>query len=161
MNILKKIITIFGFLFACTSINAQKNLNIEAIFESYGKQEGAVLIELAKDVLENHTKINRYKSMIIPYDPKIADICTNAVKADIKDGIVIMESTKGGKIETAYYCLKKNDNNTDYEYILFTKKNRKITLIYLKGNFQPHKLESELNTLKNLFITVNNKQIKL
>lgn len=151
----------FGFLLACISANAQKNLNIENIFENYGKKEGSVLIELAKDVLGSHTKINRYKSMIISFDSQIADICINAVKTDIKDGTVIMESTKGGKIETAYYCLKRDDNSADYEYILFTKKNKKITLIYLQGDFKPQKLESELNILKNLFITVNNKQIKL
>ncbi|MDR2652148.1 MAG: hypothetical protein LBC68_07520 [Prevotellaceae bacterium] len=161
MNTIKKIIVMSGFLLVCISAIAQKNLNIENIFENYGKKEGSVLIELTKDVLGNYTKINRYKSMIIPFDAEIADICANAVKTDIEDGIIIMESTKKGKIETAYYCLKKNDNNSDYEYILFTKKNKKITLIYLRGDFKPHKLESELNILKNLFITINNKQIKL
>ncbi|MDR1984232.1 MAG: hypothetical protein LBQ28_05350 [Prevotellaceae bacterium] len=161
MNLIKKIIAISGFLLVFISASAQKNLNIKTVFENYGKQEGSVLIELAKDVLTHYTKISQYKSMIIPFDPKIADICTDAIAKDIINGNIMMESKKGGKTETAYYCLHKKENVSDYEYILFTNKNRKITLIYLSGNFEPEQLENELNKLKNLFIKVNNKRIKL
>jgi hypothetical protein len=161
MNKIKKIIVIFGFLFAAFSANAQKNLNIEKVFETYGKQDGSILIELAQDVLKNNTKINRYKSMIIDFDSQIADFCTTAIEKDIKNGSIMMELKKDGKTETAYYCLPKTENNPDYEYILFTNKNQKITLIYVRGVFEPKQLEKELNELKSLFIKVNNKRIKL
>jgi hypothetical protein len=161
MNTTKKIILMLCFLLACLSAGAQKRLNIEVVFENYGKKEGSILIELSKDALGNYTKINRYQSLIINSDPGIADICAMAIINDIKDGSIMLESKKGGKIETAYYCLKKDENVDEYEYILFTNKKQKITLIYLKGDFKPKFLETELNRLKNLFIKVNNKQIKL
>ncbi|MDR3226701.1 MAG: hypothetical protein LBT56_03410 [Prevotellaceae bacterium] len=161
MNTIKKIIVMLGFLLAAFSANAQKNLNIEKIFENYGKQDGSILIELAQDVLKNNTKINRYKSMIIDFDSQIADLCTAAIEKDVKNGNIMMELKKDGKTETAYYCLSKNNDNPNYEYILFTNKNQKITLIYLRGVFEPKQLEKELNELQSLFIKVNNKRIKL
>jgi hypothetical protein len=72
-----------------------------------------------------------------------------------------MESRKNGEIETGYYCLKKKEDSPDCEYILFTRKSRKMTLIYIKGHFPPAQLEKELDKLKNLFLKVNNKRIKL
>jgi hypothetical protein len=65
---------------------------------------------------------------------------------------------------TSYCCLKKKNNSSDqdYEYILFTNnKSKKMTLIYIKGNFPPDQLGKELLELKDLFIKVNNKKIKL
>lgn len=160
MNTIKKIFLSAIFLFACLFAGAQNNLNIETIFQDHGKQKGAILIELAKDVLGNHTQISRYKSLIFPADTGIINATTNAIQKDLKNGKILMENKKDGKIETGYYCLKKPDS-TDYEYILFTDNSRKITLIYLKGKFPPNQLENELNKLKDLFIKVNNKRIKL
>jgi ribulose kinase len=161
MNKLKKIIFVSVFLLACLSLNAQKNLSIDNLFRDYGKQKGSILIELAKDVLGGHTKIVRYRSLITPADSALAGATLNAIREDLKDGTIMMESVKDGKIETGYYCLKKEDDAQDYEYILFTNKLKKMTLIYIKGHFPPSQLENELDTLKNLFIKVNNKQIKL
>jgi hypothetical protein len=161
MNKLKKILFLIPFLFVYFFANAQKELNIETIFKQYGKQEGSVLIELAKDVLENHTKINRYKSLIVSSDSTIVNKTLEAIRKDVENGNILMESNKDGKIETGYYCLKKKDDSPDHEYILFTNKSRKMTLIYIKGGFPPNQLEDELYELKNLFIRVNNKRIKL
>ncbi|MCL1937637.1 MAG: hypothetical protein FWF52_04485 [Candidatus Azobacteroides sp.] len=72
-----------------------------------------------------------------------------------------MESKKDGKIETGYYCIEKKDDSPFFQYILFSQKNRKMTLIYLRGDFPPSQLEEELHKLKDLFIKVNNKRIKL
>ena len=161
MNTLKKIGCLVGLLMLCSGIYAQKDLHIEDLFRDYGKQEGSVLIELAKDVLGNRTKISRYKSLIIPSDTSIANIVMKSIQADLNGGKVLMESTKNGNIETGYYLLKKNDDSSTHEYILFTNKSSKITLIYIKGDFPPDRLERELEKLKDLFIKVNNKRIKL
>jgi hypothetical protein len=158
---LRKIIFLVGFLSACCFAHAQKGLSIDTIFNDYGKREGSILIELAKDVLGHHTKINRYKSLILPANSGVVDSIIEAIRIDSKDGSILMESKKDGKIETGYYCLKKKDNSQDYEYILFTNKSKKMTLIYIKGNFPPNRLEDELDKLKDLFIKVNNKRIKL
>ena len=160
MNRLNKIFLLAVFLLTYVFAGAQNNLNIETIFQDHGKQKGAVLIELAKDVLSGHTQISRYKSLILPSDTGVVNATINAIQKDLKNGKILMENKKDGKIETGYYSLKRQ-NSTDYEYILFTDKSQKMTLIYLKGTFPPDQLEDELNKLKDLFIKVNNKRIKL
>ena len=160
MNGLKKIFLLATFLFTYVFAGAQNNLNIETIFQDHGKQKGAILIELAKDVLSGHTQINRYKSLILPSDTGVVNATINAIQKDLKNGKILMENKKDGKIETGYYWVKRQ-NSTDYEYILFTDKSQKMTLIYLKGAFPPDQLNDELNKLKDLFIKVNNKRIKL
>lgn len=160
MNTMKKIFLSATFLLMYVFAGAQNDLNIETVFQNHGKQKGAILIELAKDVLGGHTQINRYKSMIFPSDTTTVKATVNAIRQDLENGKVLMENKKDGKIETGYYYLKKQDS-PDYEYILFTDKSGKMTLIYLKGKFPPDRLENELNKLKDLFIKVNNKRIKL
>jgi hypothetical protein len=151
-----------AFLLPYVFAGAQNDLHIDTVFQNHGKQKGAILIELAKDVLSGRTQINRYKSMILPADTGMVNVTVNAIRQDLKGGEVLLENIKDGQIETGYYCLKRqNFSLEDYEYILFTHKSRKITLIYLKGKFPPSLLENELNKLKDLFIKVNNKRIKL
>jgi hypothetical protein len=145
----------------CIVANAQDGLHIEQIFNDYGKQEGSILIELAKDVLGHRTRINYYKSLINPAGTEIQTVVEKAVQADMEGSNIIVVSQANGKMETVCYNLKKPKGSTDYEYILFKNKSKKLTLIYLKGNFPPDQLDWELNELKNLFIKVNNKQIKL
>jgi hypothetical protein len=154
------------FVFCCLLLGflpcyAQKSLNIEAIFGDYGKRDGSVLIELAKDVLGGHSRIKRYKSLIIPSDSAIVRASMEAIRKDLKDGRILMESRENGRVEVGYYCLTKAEHAREYEYVLFTNKLKKMTLIYISGRFPPHNLEDELSKLKNLFIKVNNKQIKL
>ncbi|MDR0834891.1 MAG: hypothetical protein LBN93_12065 [Candidatus Symbiothrix sp.] len=165
MNTLKRFLLLLAFALPSFAAGAQEGLNIEKIFDDYGKQKGSTLIELAKDVLGNHTKISRYKSLIIPVDSMILNTTRVAILNDFVkhsgNGVVLMESKKDGKIESATYSLGKIGNSSTYEYILFTCKAQKMTLIYIKGNFPPEKLDSELQKLKDLFIKVNNKRIKL
>jgi len=161
MNTLTKLIFLSNFLLASTFVSAQKDLNIATIFDDYGKLEGSILIELAKDVLGNNTKIEHYKSLIILPTSENKEAIEEAIQKDIEGSKKIMETRKDGKIETAYYCLKKKKNSSGYQYILFNSRDEKMTLIYVKGDFPPSKLEKELETLKDLFIKINNKRIKL
>jgi hypothetical protein len=165
MNKLKRFLLLLAFALPSFAVQAQEGLNIEKIFDDYGKQKGSTLIELAKDVLGNHTKISRYKSLIIPADSSLFNATRLAILDDFvkhsSNGVVLMESKKDGKVEAATYSLGKIGTSSTYEYILFTHKARKMTLIYIKGNFSPEQLDSELKKLKDLFIKVNNKQIKL
>ena len=143
------------------SVNAQKELNIDCIFSELGKLEGSILVELHKDVLGNHTHIHFYKSLTLTVNTDQIKSVEEAVTKDVKTGRVIFQSAGNGKVETASYCLEKLTESPHYEYILFSVRSKKMTLMYIKGQFQPHHLDNELNKLKNLFITVNNKRIKL
>lgn len=161
MNTLQKYLLLTLLLLPAIMTHAQSDLNIEKIFNNYGKQEGSILIELGNDVLGGHTQINTYKSLITASDPKVIEVTEKALETDVERGSKLLESIKDGKLETGYYFLRKNNDTYEHEYILFKNKSKKMTLIYLKGTFPPEQLEKELNKLKDLFIKVNNKRIKL
>lgn len=140
---------------------AQESLAIEKIFAQYGKQEGATLVDLSTDVLSGNSKIVRYKSLLSKADDKLTAAALKAIRADVRNGSKIMETVKDGKIGMGYYCLSNDSTQKTNEYILYKNKSGRLTLIYIKGKFPPNKLEEELDNLKNLFIYVNKKRIKL
>lgn len=148
-------------LFWGGNIIAQTNLEVDKIFETYGKQKGTILIELSTDILAGHTQMKLYKSLTIASNDPLIAATTTAIENDIEGGMKLIETLKNGNIETGYYCLKKKDGSSMYEYILYKEKSKKMTLIYIRGNFSPQHLERELSKLKDLFIYVNNKRIKL
>lgn len=154
-----KIIIIIICQMVSLSVIAQEHLNIKNIFDKYGKQEGSVLVQLSTDILSQGSKITFYKSLIIGEDDALATIIIKAINSDMAKGSKISEVAKNGKLETGTYVLKSDKES--YEYILYKNKSKKISLVYLIGNFPPDRLDSELNELKDLFIYVNNKRLKL
>ncbi len=121
----------------------------------------SVLVTLSTDVLSKNSNISFYKSLVMPENTERALACARALEKDMKGGTKLFESQKNGKLETAYYVLKLDSKNKTYEYLLYKNKSKKLTLVYLKGDFPPQQLEQELDKLKDLFIYVNKKRIKL
>lgn len=160
MNVVKQIVLMAGVLLACFPIAAQEHLNVGAIFDSYGRREGSVLIELRRDVLGGHTRIGHYRSLVVPSDSGVVRATEEALAGDVRGGRRLMESRRNGRVERASYCLTRGEGGAEYEYLLFAGQSHRMTLIYVKGDFPPHQLEDELYRLKNLFIEVNNKHIK-
>jgi hypothetical protein len=161
---MKQQILILSFLlslFHGGSTTAQTNLEVDKIFETYGKQKGAILIELSTDILAGHTQMKLYKSFTIASNDPLIAATTTAIENDIEGGMKLIETLKNGKIETGYYYLKRKNGSSMYEYILYKEKSKKMTLIYIRGSFSPQQLEIELSKLKSLFIYVNKKRIKL
>lgn len=161
MNMSKILIGWGLMLLFITPSMAQKDLAIEKIFSHYGKQKGATLVDLSTDVLSENTKIIRYKSLLTSSKKELVDATFKAIQADVKKGSKIAETSKDGHIELGYYCLSAKPSDETNEYILYKNKSNKLVLIYLKGNFPPQQLEDELDTLKDLFIYVNKKRVKL
>jgi hypothetical protein len=139
---------------------AQEHLNINSIFDKYGKQEGSVLVQLSTDILSQGSNINFYKSLIINYDKQLEKEILDAVGSDKKDKVIISEVKKNGQIESASYYLGKSPKHAN-EFILYKNKGGKLTLVYLRGDFPSGHLDYELRKLKDLFIYVNNKRLKI
>jgi hypothetical protein len=161
MDKVKRIMLVMFFLSVYFTAGARNNLNIDAIFDEYGKREGSILIELGKDVLGNRTKIKRYKSLVIPSDTAMVRVANEAIAGDTSGGKKLFESRKDGKLESVSWHLKRDGKAAEHEYILFSIQSKKMTLIYVRGSFPPEELEKELGRLKDLFIKVNNKQLKI
>ncbi|MDL2222770.1 hypothetical protein LJB98_01565 [Bacteroidales bacterium OttesenSCG-928-M11] len=160
MKQLKYILLLSFFLFGL-GMYAQQNLEIEAVFDEFGKQQGSILIELEKDVLGENTRIAKYKSLVIKKQDNVLEAILEAIEVDIEGGLKLVETKKDGRIESGRYCLSREKDSKTYEYVLFKNEPKRLTLVYLRGNFPPERLERELKKLQNLFIQVNNKQIKL
>lgn len=158
----KKILILCIVLLLPYCVFAQKDLNIANVFNEYGKRKGSVMIELSKDILRKNTNIDHYKSLQAKGDVSMLRMAQKDISRDVTGGIRLKEEIKNGMLVTGYYCLKKNVHNSIYEYILY-KSNcvSEMSLIYLKGDFSPQNLENELSRLKDLFIYVNKKRIKL
>ena len=144
----------------------QDHLNIKSVFDKYGKQKGSVLVQLSTDVLsQGNSKVTYYKSLITEINDESNNekslAIIEALEKDIKLGSKISEIKKGGKLESGNYSFKVKNSNNTYDYILFKRKSKQLTLIYMRGDFPPDKLDRELKKLKDLFIYVNNKRIKL
>lgn len=140
---------------------AQDHLKIKSVFDKYGKQDGSVLVQLSTDILSQGSRIKFYKSLIADYSIEKETDAIAALTNDINKGVKISEMKKDGKIESGTYYIKSQNANNGYEYILYKNKSKKITVVYMQGNFPPQQLDSELKKLKDLFIYVNNKRIKL
>ncbi len=146
-------------LFFAFNAEAQKHLKINDVFKEYGMKDGSILVELSTDVLSGNSNISFYKSLVMTTNDLRTNDCVSALNEDIKKGTKLIESKKNGNLETGYYVVGRDKNV--YEYILYKNKSKKLTLVYLKGNFPPDELEEELSGLKDLFLYINNKRIKL
>lgn len=142
------------------SVQAQSNLEINNIFDKYGKQQGSVLVQLASDILSQGSKITFYKSLIVNETDQNRREIYAALQADIEGKVIISQVNKNGRLESGSYYLG-NSKSKGNEYLLYKNKGNKITLVYLVGNFSPARLEQELKKLKDLFIYVNDKRIKI
>lgn len=153
------IIYCFFLLFSATLL-AQEPPKIKDIFDKYGKQEGSVLVQLSSDILSQGSNITFYKSLIIEKDNKTEQEILSAVKEEIAGKIIISEVKKSGQIESGSYYLGTKSLKVS-EFILYKNKGGKITIVFLKGKFPSNNLERELKKLKDLFIYVNNKRLKI
>ncbi len=161
MNACKKIMLLCLMVLPIGQILSQESLAIEKIFNMYGKKRGAVLIELSTDVLEGHTRISFYKSMITELSDFAQQEVIQAINDDMQGGKKVMETVKDGEVESGYYYLKREPYAPLHEYILYKVKGKTVTLIYIQCDFVPSELKRELDKLKDLFIYVNDKRIKL
>lgn len=161
MNRCRILIGWIAILLFAIPLAAQESLAVDKIFSHYGKQKGVTLVDLSTDVLSGNSKIVRYRSLLAKPEKELVVATLKAIQADVKKGSKIVETSKDGKIELGYYCLSAKPSDKMNEYILYKNKSDKLVLIYLKGKFPPRKLEEELDALKDLFIYVNKKRVKL
>lgn len=156
-----KILILFFLLLAIPYYAfAQENLAIKEVFDKYGKQDGSVLVQLSSDVLsQGSSRITYYKSLIMDINSTKEREVQQALKADIANNLIISEVKKSGRVESGTYYL--GNKGKIHMYILYKNKSNKMTIVYLEGKFSTNKLDNELKKLKDLFIYVNNKRIKL
>lgn len=128
---------------------AQTGLNIEKVFQRYGKNKNVTMVELSNEMLETYN-MTHYKSIAVKNDPEALSFTRKCLEVDQNGARKIKEITDDGGIVSAYYQLpaKEKDQN---RFILF-KVNKKgvFTLVYIQGELDSDDLITILFTKKDL-----------
>lgn len=128
---------------------AQADLNIQKVFQRYGKNKNVTMVELSNEMLETYN-MTHYKSIAVKNDPEALEYTRKCLEADQKGARKIKEVTDDGGIISAYYQLpgKEKDQN---RFVLF-KVNKKgvFTLVYIQGELDSDDLITILFTKKDL-----------
>lgn len=145
-----KLLVMFAFICLSQAINAQKDLQINNLFNEFGTNKKVTMVKLSGDILQSYN-MTTYKSLVFeditPYLERVLECLEkDAQSNNIKKKQEIIES---GQLNSAYYELEKvkRGKQTVNRYILF-KRNRsnKGTLVYIEGGLNEKEL---MNILYN------------
>lgn len=153
----KIVLTFCLFQLITLAVCGQSASKTSAIIDSLKTEKGTIFVQMGKDALKDNTRISFYKSLVLyKEDAKITSNILQALTFDTKNKTSIAEVKKNGVLTSGNYYLGYNSKRVRHEYILYKRTDKKVTVIFLAGNFLPEDFESELGKLKQLFISINN-----
>ena len=115
------------------NLNAQSDLEINKVFEQYGKQKGSVLVEMSKELLKGY-EFTYYKSIVTTNNKEAADFARKCLDVDQKGAKKVQQVISNGVLSSIYLQLPQKGKY--YRLILFnetTSPERKMTLIYIES----------------------------
>lgn len=130
-------------------LHAQKDLNINNVFETYGKSKNAVMVNLSDEMLGDY-EFTLFKSINIKNDPSAADYVRKCLALDEKGAKKIKQVVSNGIVTSIFLHLPPNGKTN--RLILFNeqfKPEQQLVLIYI---------ESERNSEDILKLLLKKKQ---
>ena len=79
-NLILTLLLAIGFL---SGMNAQSDLEINKVFDQYGRQKGSVLVEMSREMLEGYD-FTYYKSIVTTNNQEAADLARRCLEIDQK-----------------------------------------------------------------------------
>lgn len=157
----KKIIPLILLLLSALSVYSQRQDPVTQTLDQFGKQKGSVLVQLSQDVLSQGSNLTLYKSLIIDNieDDKRRQVI-DSLSASLHRWLPLSEIRKKGTIESGSYYIA-SPSHKGVQYLLVKNSKKQLTVVYIQGDFAPGQLQAELKKLKDLFIYINNKRIKI
>ena len=116
-----------------SGLKAQSDLEINRIFDKYGKQKGSVMVEMSKEMLEGYD-FTFYKSIVISNNKEAGDFTRGCLQTDQNGAKKVKQVVTNGKISSVYLQLPKKGKYN--RLILFNEKSvpeLKMTLIYIES----------------------------
>lgn len=148
MNKFIRITCVIFLLLAVTQASAQEGLQITSVFQKYGKQKGATLVELSNEVLETY-EMKLYKSLSLKEAESALPYIYDCLEADKKKARKVKEVVENGRIQSGYYQLPQLKEGIN-RFILFkTGKKESVTLIYIEGELDADDMVTLLFMKKN------------
>jgi hypothetical protein len=121
-------------------VQAQSDLFISKVFDTYGKKEGVVMVDLSGEVLEEY-RFSLFKSITIKNDPDAASFTRKCLARDEKDAKKIKQVISNGIPTSIYLQLPRIGSKN--RLILFNETIRpehKVTLIYIESKDDSDKI---------------------
>lgn len=115
------------------NLKAQRDLEINKVFEQYGKRKGSVLVEMSREMLKGYD-FTYYKSIVTTDNKEAADFARRCLAVDEKGAKKVKQVVSNGVVSSIYLQLPKKDKY--YRLVLFneaTSPERKMTLIYIES----------------------------
>lgn len=129
-------------------VHAQQGLQIASIFQKYGKQKGATMVELSNEILDTY-QMELYKSLVLKDAEEAMPTILCSLEADKKKAKKVKEVVEGGQVQSGYYQLPQLKEGIN-RFILFkTGKKGSATLIYIEGELEADDLVTMLFMKKN------------
>ena len=116
-----------------SGLKAQSDLEINKVFDKYGKQKGSVMVEMSKEMLEGYD-FTYYKSIIISNNKKAGDFTRECLKTDQGGAKKVKQVVTNGEVSSIYLQLPKKGKY--HRLILFNETSApklKMTLIYIES----------------------------
>lgn len=115
------------------NLSAQSDLEINKVFEKYGKQQGSVLVEMSREMLEGYD-FTFYKSIMASGNKEAGDFARLCLEIDQKGAKKVKQVVSNGVLSSIYLQLPKKGKY--FRLVLFnetTLPERKMTLIYIES----------------------------
>lgn len=121
------------FLMLAVAAMGQKGLNVDNVFQRYGRAKGCKMVVIENTTLHGY-KLRVYKSLVYK---KLHHAVKPYLDADRKNAKKVREVIDGGELVSGYYMMKPLPGGYN-RYILFSYvDSRKGTVIYIEGKLSP------------------------
>ena len=121
------------FLAVSPSLYAQKDLQINKVFEQYGEKKGVTMVDMTNEMLDGYD-FSLFKSITIKNNPPAADFIRKCLEKDQGGAKKVKQVVASGVLTSVYLQLPRKGQL--YRLILFNqsfKPENKITLIYIES----------------------------
>lgn len=121
------------FLAVSPSLYAQKDLQINKVFEQYGEKKGVTMVDMTNEMLDGYD-FSLFKSITIKNNPPAADFIRKCLEKDQEGARKVKQVLANGVLTSVYLQLPRKGQL--YRLILFNQsfqQENKITLIYIES----------------------------
>ena len=135
MKSIKKYVVLLLLLFLAVSpsLYAQKDLQINKVFEQYGEKRGVIMVDLTNEMLDGYD-FSLFKSITIKNNPSAADFIRKCLEKDQEGAKKVKQVVANGVLTSVYLQLPRKGQL--YRLILLNQAfhpEDKITLIYTES----------------------------
>jgi len=121
-------------------LNAQQDLQINKVFEQYGKKKGVVMVQLTKEMLHGYD-FSLFKSIVIKNNTEAVDFTRKCIEKDQEGAKKIKQVVQNGEVTSI--VLELAPRGKENRLILYNEspdENKEMTLIYIESEMNAEKI---------------------